>query len=79
MSAAAIDVQAKLWRNGSDGEPQLTVMLPDGTKAWLRVPRSSADAYAKCVAALDASSDAAATEAGSGFGARMDDFDWYKV
>ena len=53
-TATALDLQACLWRNGSDGEPQLTVMLPDGTKAWVRVPRSSAKAYAACVAALDA-------------------------
>jgi hypothetical protein len=70
----AIDLTAKLWRNGSDGEPQLTVMLPDGRNAWLRVPRSSAQAYAECVAALDAQE-----RAGAGLAARMDDFEWYKV
>lgn len=52
-TATAIDLQARLWRNGSDAEPQLTVMLPDGTKAWVRIPRSSTKAYAACVAALD--------------------------
>lgn len=54
MSASKITVEAEVWRNGTDGEPQITLILPDGSKAWLRVPRSSAKAYAACMAALDA-------------------------
>lgn len=74
-----MDVPATLWRNGSDGEPQVHLTLPAGERAWVRIPRSSRKAYALCVAALDAAADAAATEAGSGLEARMDDFEWYKV
>ena len=72
--AIAIDLTAKLWCNGSDGLPQLTVTLPDGSKVWLRVPRSSAKAYAACVAALEARESAEA-----GMADRMDDFQWYQV
>jgi hypothetical protein len=49
-----INVTAELWRNGSDGEPQLTVQLPNGAPAWGRIPRSSTKAYAACVDALNA-------------------------
>jgi hypothetical protein len=53
-----LDVTAQLWRNGSDGEPQVHLLLPDGTKAWVRIPRSSTKAYAACVEALNAAQGA---------------------
>lgn len=79
MPANKITVPAEIWRNGSDGEPQVTLTLPDGSKAWLRVPKSSRKAYGLCVAALEAAADADAEAVGSGFAERMDDFQWYKV
>ena len=34
-----IGLQAQLWRNGTDGEPQEHLLLPDDTKAWVRIPQ----------------------------------------
>lgn len=87
VTPQALDLPAKLWRNGSDSEPQLTVTLPDGSKAWLRVPRSSGKAYAACVAALEAAEHEAEAAAEMGMDietyrereARHGDFQWQIV
>jgi len=61
-TAIKIEIGATLWRNGSDGEPQVRLILPDGEPALLRVRKSSPKAYALCVAALDAAAEAEAEE-----------------
>jgi hypothetical protein len=78
-TAIKIEIGATLWRNGSDGEPQVRLILPDGEPVLLRVRKSSPKAYALCVAALDAAADAEASEAGSTFAERVSDFQWHKV
>jgi hypothetical protein len=75
MPANKITVTADIWRNGSDGEPQVTLTLPAGDKAWLRVPKSSGKAYGLCVRGRSTRR----TLAGPTSPTAWTIFQWYKV